>query len=194
MNPSNDIILAYEMNGEPIPPDHGRPLRLIIPGVIGARNVKWVKEIKISDKPAPGNWQQGPAYKIYSSQIENVEQANKVEYAHPVYEMPVQSIITNVDADEIKGIAWSGGGRKIIRVEVSNDGGINWYNAELEEPGKSQQSGKAWAWTFWTIDLKNIGHVCCRAIDESNNTQPESLKQIWNFRGILNNCWHCLTP
>ena len=69
------------MNGEAIPPDHGRPLRLIVPGVIGARNVKWVKEIKISDKPAPGNWQQGPAYKMYSPEVKDVQQANKVSDA-----------------------------------------------------------------------------------------------------------------
>ena len=194
MNPSKDVILAYEMNGEAIPPDHGRPLRLIVPGVIGARNVKWVKDIEISDQPAPGNWQQGPAYKMYPPEIKDVQQANKVLDAQAVYEMPVQSIITNIEEDEVKGIAWSGGGRKIIRVEVSSDGGQSWSTATLEEPGKSQPSGKAWAWTFWSIEIENSGNVCCRAIDESGNCQPEKPEQVWNFRGILNNCWHCLTP
>ena len=54
---------------------------------------------------------------------------------------------------------------------MSADGGQSWSTAKLEEPGKSQPSGKAWAWTFWSIEVENTGNVCCRAIDESGNSQ-----------------------
>ncbi len=98
---------------------------------------------------------------------------------------------TEVDA---KGYAWSGGGRGVIRVDVSADGGKSWHVAELTQ--HSQQSlDHMWAWTQWSVTLPvpNNGQpveLICKAIDRSYNNQPESAQGIWNLRGCLNNAWH----
>lgn len=112
--------------------------------------------------------------------------------------------------------AWAGGGRRVIRVDVSIDGGESWIPARLKE-GANQSPGRAWAWVLWEVEIhipkdivaavkkgstKTI-ELCCKAVDESFNTQPESPAPIWyvilsslmktyicrNVRGILNNSW-----
>ena len=120
---------------------------------------------------------------------------------------------------DIKGYAWAGGGRKIVRVDVSSDGGETWEQAELTS-GLEQPSERAWAWVLWeaTIEASTMQRLAaqapvseapeldngskgepgrwltltCKATDESFNTQPESAKGIWNLRGILNNSWHTI--
>jgi sulfite oxidase len=59
-----DVLLAYEMNGEPLPAQHGAPLRIIVPGHVGIRNVKWIKSITLSHEESHGGWQRGMAYKV----------------------------------------------------------------------------------------------------------------------------------
>nr|CDQ06452.1 Bm8055 [Brugia malayi] len=92
------------------------------------------------------------------------------------------------------GYAWSGGGRGIIRVEVSIDGGETWQAAQLvQDP--DQDIDHMWSWTFFksTIkipdDVKQLDLVC-KATDRSYNTQPDTARGIWNIRGLLNNAWH----
>ncbi len=190
LDESKQVLLAYSANDKDILPDHGRPLRLIVPGIIGARSVKWLNNIYISDEVAKSTWQRGPAYRVYPPYIKNAKDAKKLKHIPPVYEMPVQSIICGHKNKHIHGIAWSGGGKRIKNVEVSIDNGKTWHNANLNQ-GNNQQSGFAWAWTFWDITLKqNFNHIQCRATDEDGNIQPPSLKDIWNFRGILNNSQH----
>ena len=124
------------------------------------------------------------------------------------YELPVQSAICNpapgstVEIDplqpvvDVSGYAVAGGGRGIVRVEVSTDGGETWHEASLGE-GKEQPFGQAWAWTMWEAEVplspalrSNRVELMCRAIDTSMNTQPGEIKPLWNRRGILNNSWH----
>jgi len=121
---------------------------------------------------------------------------------------------------DIKGYAWAGGGRKIVRVDVSADGGKTWEQAELTS-GAQQPSERSWAWVLWeaTIDpdvLQRLAaqasgseqpeldngskgspgrwlSLTCKATDEAFNTQPESPASIWNLRGILNNSWHTIS-
>lgn len=64
LNRRGDVLLAYEMNGEDVPPQHGWPLRVIVPGHVGVRNVKWIKSIRLSSEEAKGAWQRGMAYKV----------------------------------------------------------------------------------------------------------------------------------
>jgi sulfite oxidase len=195
LDPNKEVLLAYKMNGKDIPADHGRPLRLIVPGVIGARNVKWVDKVYISDEPAKSTWQRGPAYRKYSPKIKNVKETVKEPDAAAIYDMPVQSVICVIDSeqDEVRGLAWSGGGRRITKVEVSLDKGETWQSATLEQ-GSNQPSGRAWAWTFWSFDademMDNCTEVWSRATDEKGNAQPLDIRCIWNFRGILNNSVH----
>ena len=90
MDPRADVILAYEMNGNPIPLDHGYPVRVIVPGVVGARNVKWLGRIIISKEESPAQWQQGD-YKGFSPSTtwETVDFSK----APAIQEMPVTSAI-----------------------------------------------------------------------------------------------------
>lgn len=195
-----DIILAYEMNGKDIPPDHGYPVRVIIPGVVGARQVKWLNKITLSDKESTCHWQQKD-YKGFHSSIDwhNVDFTS----VPPIYELPVQSVICEPEAgsvleDEeevtVKGYAWSGGGRGIVRVDLSADGGKTWHSAELSPT--EQPLYKTYAWTFWegTIPLpkdhKGEVEIVCKAADTAYNVQPDNVEGIWNLRGVLSNAWH----
>lgn len=203
LSPYGDVLLAYEMNGEPLPEEHGAPVRVVVPGVVGVRNVKWVGRIRTSTEEADGPWQRGIAYKGFSPMIKDVKGVDVAKILS-IQEMPVQSVIVSpkpntvcgLDDIEVKGFAWSGGGRGIVRVDVSVDGGDTWETAELKE-GSEQHPTRAWAWTFWEASLpvpenmrgKEVT-VLCRATDSSYNTQPERAEPIWNLRGLNCNCWH----
>ena len=198
LNPYGDVILAYEMNGEELPRDHGYPLRVIVPGYVGIRNIKWLKKITLSENEVDGTWQKGISYKGFPHYIDEINE-KLVEKIRPVQEMPIQSGITKIsnnnDKITVEGFAWSGGGRGIIRVDVSIDQGKTWKMAELKK-GSEQNPGRAWAWTFWNLeldipkDMKNKKTVVyCKATDESYNTQPHNLDYVWNIRGLINNSW-----
>lgn len=93
------------------------------------------------------------------------------------------------------GYAWSGGGRKIIRVDITNDRGKTWYVADLIAEDNNAKEGRYWSWTLWSIDLpvkkgsKEI-EIWAKAVDASYNVQPESFENIWNLRGFLCNAYH----
>jgi sulfite oxidase len=206
-----DVLLAYEMNGKPLEPQHGFPVRVIVPGHAGVRNVKWVTEIEVSDEEADGPWQRGMSYKGFNPSVGSLEGVD-VSKIPSLQEMPVQSAITSPSYqanlpltpgnETVKGYAYSGGGRAIIRVDVSADGGKSWKEAELLE-GSSQPLDRAWAWTFWECDVdipelpegveKSTVQLISRAVDASHNTQPDTVEGIWNLRGINNNAWHRVT-
>ncbi|RYG59211.1 hypothetical protein EON64_20470, partial [archaeon] len=199
-----DVLLAYEMNQAAIDPVHGYPIRFIVPGHVGVRNVKWVTKIRLSGEEAHGPWQRGMAYKGLSPAWKTLDGID-VEAIPSLQELPVQSVITvpspnsKLPVDEpltVKGYAYSGGGRGIMRVDVSADGGKTWHTARLAD-GSQQPMDQAWAWTFWEADLPVGSHepgsqlqLVCKATDVSYNVQPESIDGIWNLRGINNNSWH----
>ena len=120
------------------------------------------------------------------------------------YELPVQSAIASpaagatVDAADgeldVKGWAWAGGGRAVVRVDVSADGGATWHTASLGD-GAQQPPLRAWAWTLWecAVPLPAAGgavELAVRAVDAAGNAQPERPAPIWNLRGLNNNSWH----
>lgn len=203
MSEYGDVLLAYEMNGDPLPPDHGYPLRAVVPGYVGVRNIKWINKVVVSEREADGVWQRGIAYKVFNPSVTAVT-AEDIEAHAPVQEMPVQSVITSplpgtpVEEGEeipISGFAWSGGGRGIVRVDVSADGGATWRGAKLLE-GSEQPRSQAWAWTFWEAEVpapssaaKEV-ELVCKAVDASHNSQPELSSSVWNLRGLANNSWH----
>lgn len=191
MNPYGDVILAYEMNDEEIPPDHGYPLRAIVPGYVGIKNVKWLKSINPRKDESEGSWQRGLAYKRLPPSIINPKNTD-LSLIPTTNELPVQSFIVSIKDNKIYGIAYSGGGRAIIRVEVSEDNGISWKIAKLKQ-GSEQNKQRAWAWTFWeTYVDNNSNKFICRATDSSYNVQPNSIDDIWNVRGLNNNSWHII--
>jgi sulfite oxidase len=240
MSPWGDCLLAFEMNGEPLPREHGAPLRCVVPGHLGARNVKWLSEVRAADEESYSSWQRGVPYRGYSRNVTSFAGVEPTS-APAVQELPVQSAICSpaagatvaadaVDVDisdgvgvggsgggggvggvggggetvPVQGFAWSGGGRGIVRVDVSGDGGDSWVTADLKHPG--QPDGREWAWTLWSADVPvppaapaagdaatgapRPVHLVCKAVDTAYNVQPESAKQLWNLRGILNNAWH----
>ncbi|XP_078390695.1 sulfite oxidase, mitochondrial [Cetorhinus maximus] len=194
-----DVLLAYEMNGEDLSRDHGFPLRVIVPGVVGARNVKWLSKIIVSKEESKSHWQVND-YKGFSPSVD----WDTVDFstAPAIQELPIQSAITtpcngdylSVEDDEVtvKGYAWSGGGQEVIRVDVSLDGGKTWQVAELT--GEKQDEGRAWAWKLWQLTVplpkgqKNL-EIICKAVDNNYNVQPDTVAPIWNLRGVLNNSW-----
>lgn len=218
-DPRRDVLLAYEMNGEPLTRDHGFPLRFVAPGITGARNVKWLSKIILSDEESNSHWQRND-YKSFSPNVDmfNLDYKQSVS----IQEMPVQSAICDPkDGDVIhlnelpsegeknatklipvKGYAYSGGGKQIVRVDVSIDAGKTWHTARLHNIPKNADGSpdytnrnRVWSWTQWSIDIpiandKRPVDIVCRAFDAAYNSQPERAETVWNVRGVVNNSWH----
>ncbi|KAL8199522.1 hypothetical protein R6Q57_013090 [Mikania cordata] len=208
MDPARDIILAYMQNGEKLLPDHGFPLRMIIPGYIGGRMVKWLKRIIVTTQESESYYH----YKdnrVLPSHV-NAELANAEGWwyksEHIINELNINSVITTPCHQEIlpinswttqrpyvlRGYAYSGGGNKVTRVEATMDGGDTWRVCSLDHKEKPNKYGKYWCWCFWSLevevlDLLGAKEIAVRAWDETLNTQPEKL--IWNLMGMMNNCW-----
>ncbi|OAY70130.1 Nitrate reductase (NADH) 1 [Ananas comosus] len=208
MDPARDVMLAYMQNGELLAPDHGFPVRIIIPGFIGGRMVKWLKRIVVSTEQSESYYHYRDN-RVLPSHVD-AELANEEAWWYkPEYiinELNINSVITTPGHDEIlpinalttqrpyimRGYAYSGGGRKVTRVEVTLDGGESWHVCSLDRPEKPNKYGKYWCWCFWSVevevlDLLGAKEIAVRAWDESLNTQPEKL--IWNVMGMMNNCW-----
>ncbi|KAJ3031370.1 hypothetical protein HDV00_008370 [Rhizophlyctis rosea] len=194
MDPLREVLVAYEMNGEPLPPDHGAPLRVVVGGTVAARSVKWVNKITLSEEESYSHWQRKD-YKGFSPSA--TQETSDYEKAESIQDTPVQSAILEVNPEDgklhLKGYAYSGAGRAIIRVDVSADGGKTWSDAELHHP--PQEHHKQWAWTQWETTLavpKDVAatEVVCKAVDADYNTQPESISTVYNVRGVLNTAWH----
>lgn len=189
---TDDVLLAYEMNGKPLEPTHGFPLRSLVPGYIGARSVKWLTTITLLKAPSK-NYFQDHAYRLFppDAKPETVdwdtgEQLSEMN-VNCVITAPRQNEIFSTSSISVKGFAVSGGGRRINQVEVSGNGGKTWQLATITE------GNEKWAWTFWEsmFQLEAGTHeIIARTIDSENNEQPEDVKGIWNFKGYMNNAWH----
>jgi sulfite oxidase len=188
----NDVLLAYEMNGEPLPPVHGFPLRAVVPGYIGARSVKWLSQVTLQIEPSQ-NYYQAQAYKLFPADV-TIETADWTR-GLMLGEFHVNSVICEPSAGAklssgpvtVRGYSVAGGNRTVERVDVSPDGGSTWIEAELT--GENQPG----AWRFWETQLDlNPGDcdIIARAWDSAAHTQPEDIRQIWNFKGYFNNAWH----
>lgn len=203
-----DVTLAYMMNGHEIPRDHGYPLRVIVPGLVGARSVKWLGSVTITKNEHEGMHQTGIAYKQLAPNIKTLVGVSK-QYIHdlpPIDHVPVTSAVTSPEPGatvvrgeriNVTGYAYSGAGLAIIRVDVSLDGGKTWQQAEFQRAAEEQssRSGRAWAWVQWQLsavlpkDGPNDFSIFCKAVDDQYNQQPHDPTSIWNIRGILNTSW-----
>ncbi|MGD9880910.1 MAG: sulfite dehydrogenase [Reyranella sp.] len=179
----DDIIVAYAQNGERIRPEQGYPLRLVVPGWEGNVQVKWLRRLKLGDKP----WQHREETSKYTDlmpdgtarQFTFVQEANSVITA-PCPEKPLKA----KGFHEIRGIAWSGRGR-ITRVDVSFDGGANWQTAALQEPVLDKCLTRfrlPWRWQGEQAFLQS------RAIDETGYVQP-TIAGLRKMRGV-NSVYH----
>jgi len=180
-----DVLLAYAVNGRPLPPQHGFPLRLIVPGWYGMTHVKWLAAVTVVAEPFQG-WQQAEAYTLHQSE----EDAGT-----PVTRMLPRALLAPPGIPDfmsrsrylaagpclLAGRAWSGWG-PVERVEVSVDGAATWADAALDEPLAD------YAWRGWrhSWDARPGEHeLCCRATDAAGNVQP--LEAPWNLGGYCNN-------
>jgi DMSO/TMAO reductase YedYZ molybdopterin-dependent catalytic subunit len=177
-------LLAYEMNGEPLSPPHGYPLRLIVPGWYAVASVKWLTEISVTDKPFDGYYQKEKYWYEWPRGEPDARQ--------PVRLMNVRSLVASPRPGEnlprgetaIRGVAWSGSG-SISMVDVSVNNGP-WRRARLV----GEQRRYAWQWWEFITNLDQSGPIEVRACatDTAGNVQPECAE--WNGLGYGNNSIH----
>jgi sulfane dehydrogenase subunit SoxC len=180
-----EVLLAYAVNGEPLPPQHGFPLRLIVPGWYGMTHVKWLKAITVVAEPFRG-WQQDVAYRLKGSEEEHGEPVTRILPRALMIPPGFPDFLSRtrfLDAGTvlIEGRAWSGWA-PIERVEMSVDGGQTWMDASLGE-----QLGE-FAWTGWRHEWEadpGEYELSCRATDGAGNVQPSFAQ--WNYDGLCNN-------
>ena len=180
-----DTLVAYEMNGVPLPREHGGPVRLLVPGWYGMASVKWLAAITVLEEPFTGFYQQ-------DRYVLDFPGASTIL---PVREMQARALITSLapgafvapGSHVVSGVAWTGAGM-VASVEVSVEGGGPWRPARmLDEPSP-------YAWRRWEFDwepTKQGRHVLrARAVDDQGNVQPDLA--AWNRLGYCNNSVHAV--
>jgi DMSO/TMAO reductase YedYZ molybdopterin-dependent catalytic subunit len=184
---SDDVLIAWAMNGQPLPPQRRAVLRLVVPGWYGMASVKWLTRIEVLDRPFEG-YQQAVGYRYRKHEGDD---------GTPVRHMRVKSLITppgipdwytrrrlvEQGTVEVEGRAWSGAGVAITKVEFGIDGA--WRDAEVEP-----QSAK-FAWQRWRATWRaqpGEHELACRATDAVGAVQP--VEPDWNLAGMGNNAVH----
>lgn len=183
------VLLATSMNDQPLTADHGFPVRMVVPGYIGARSVKWLSKIVVSDRPSPNHFV-ADVYKL-------VDEGTLLEVAEsgPIYRMPLNSAICTPTAGttlepgrvEVLGYALPPGvpGVSISLVEVSPDQGRTWVKAKLTS------NSLEYCWQLWSAEIATTSatkELIVRATDSRGEVQPETVR--WNAKGYLFNAWH----
>lgn len=188
-----DVLIAWAMNGEMLAPEHGAPLRLIVPGYAGVRSIKWLNRIEVANAPSEAPIQ-ARDYKLFPAAVRSADEADW-KNGLTIETLPVTAALcspcdgAHVAAGRVRlkgyAIAYD---RSVARIEVSIDGGRNWAQATID-PG----DGERWSWVRWAIDAElSIGthEIVVRAVDTAGQGQPEHPEQVWNFAGYLVNSWH----
>lgn len=184
---AHDTLLVYAMNGQPLMPDHGFPLRMLVPGWVGIANIKWVGRMEVSEQPLFSEYNTkkyvliGQGYKPNPPALGQMLTVQKVKSA---FELPWDGEISS-GRRLLRGRSWSGEGR-IAKVEVSLDGGKTWQQARLREPNIDL------AWVRWDLewDARPGNHkLQARATDNKGNRQPDRIP--WNDEGYAH--WAVIT-
>jgi len=182
----SEAILAYEVNGAPLPPQHGFPLRLVVPGWYGMTSVKWISRISLLGAPFDG-FQMRHSYRV---RLDEDEPGDPITLIAPrslmippgIPEYASRARVVEAGTCELHGRAWSGES-EVVSVDVSTDGGATWAPAELGAATLGR-----WAWRSWQYvwEAEPGEHeLCCRARDAAGNEQP--LEPPWNVGGYKNN-------
>ena len=188
---TDNILIAFEMNGEALHPMNGAPLRLVVPGWPGSCSQKWLRRIELRDQVHDGPKMTGTSYRVPAYPVAAGDEVPKEDF-NIIERMPVKSLVTfpanGADigmSTEVRGHAWSGD-RSIDGVEVSTDFGATWTAAELDAPANSG----AWQNFRATVDLPVAGYyeIWARATDSAGEAQPHAID--WNPKGYLNNSMH----
>jgi DMSO/TMAO reductase YedYZ molybdopterin-dependent catalytic subunit len=182
----DEVLLAYEVNGAPLPPQHGAPLRLVVPGWYGMTNVKWLARITVLTEPFQG-YQNISGYRLRLDEADEGEPVTRIQPRALMVPPGIPEFMSRErflapGSCRIEGRAWSGWA-PVAGVTVSVDGGATWQEAELDE-----QAGP-WAWRSWSYVWEPAApgryELACRARDEAGNEQP--LRPRWNLGGYSNN-------
>jgi sulfite oxidase len=187
-----DVLLATHLNGQPLPPAHGYPVRVVVPGWVGARSVKWLREIELRHQPSV-NYFQTRAYRLQAEV--NPDDPRDVRGGRVIEEVILNALITVpapgavVRAGPVQVSGWAIGPEAAppSQVEVSADGGANWTAARLsarEEP---------WTWRLWEIEVHlppGEHELVARAWDAQGGGQPTLVSETRNVKGYMNNAWH----
>jgi DMSO/TMAO reductase YedYZ molybdopterin-dependent catalytic subunit len=204
----DDALLAYGMNGEPLPPDHGRPLRLVVPGWVGVASIKWLGSIEVADEPRYSPWNTtqyrmiGPEYPADAPPL--TKQAVK-----SAFELPMPAALPAGKTIRLHGRSWSGSGT-IKRVEIypeavstavgpvynavstgpgpgGSKGGPSGPTPEGWHPAKLKSTNLPQAWVRWSFDWTPPGpgsyQLRARATDQTGQMQPETVP--FNKNGYL---------
>jgi len=199
LDPACDVMVAFEQNGERLHPDHGFPLRLVIPGWIGGRMVKWLSEVCVTAMPSSNHYHFNDN-RILPPEVDAERAAAEDWWSRPQYifnELNLNSAIrspahgeelllqraANMQPYTLGGYSYSGGGREVTRVEVSVDEGLGWQLTTLTHPWAPTRYGRHWCWTLWELTIDARALLLCstlrvRAWDSANNTQPRDI--TWN--------------
>lgn len=189
---SPEVLLAWAINGEALRPEHGFPLRAVVPGYAGVRSPKWLSRITVQDRPSDAK-PQARDYKLFPSTV--TKETVDWDKGMTINDMPLNAAIcepsptSHLPAGDalIRGYA-TATARPIARVEISADGGRTWSEADLE-----QDAAAPWSWTFWHARLhlgKGEHELVVRAWDAAGQTQPAQPDDVWNFKGYLSAAWH----
>jgi DMSO/TMAO reductase YedYZ molybdopterin-dependent catalytic subunit len=207
MNPARPCMLAFMMNGELLHPDHGYPVRLLMPGYIGGRMIKWLSFMSVTkeegDEHSHYHWYDN---RVFPKHITSKEVATEEKiWKDPAYTINDRNINSAIWAPAhcakikisdgmftLRGYAYAGAGRPVHRVEVTLNNAQNWRPAKIERFEKPDQYGQCWCWVFWSVEvpisaLAKCGEFAVRAWDDSQNCQPE--RPTWNLMGMMNNPW-----
>lgn len=212
INPFDHVLVAWKQNGVELHPDHGFPIRVIVPGFVGGRSVKWLRRIIISSN-ASQNFYHFHDNRIMPPFVTSETATNEGWWFREEFiynELNVNSTIVypshrhriSIPSDQenvlVKGFALSGGGRKVTRVEVTLDGGNSWRLCDLEYPEElyscATKYGRYYCWMFFQIQISieeilqailSDQDLRSRAWDSSNNLQPT--EPTWNLLGHGNN-------
>ena len=185
----SDVMIAYAINGVDLPPQHGFPARLLVPGWYGMASVKWLASITAVTEPFTG-YQQAKAYRWKDGPDDPGTPLNRIAVrslmAPPgIAEFPSRRRHVPLGPCEVTGRAWSGAAA-IERVEFSADGGTTWSDAQLDPP-LGPYAWRGWR-TTWDVSRAGDYEVCCRATDAAGNTQPD--EPVWNLGGYVGNAIH----
>ena len=189
---SGEVLVAWAMNGAPLTPEHGAPVRLVVPGFAGVRSTKWVTEIRVQDRPSEA-FQQCRDYLLFPPDMRRDTQ--DLSRGVPIEAMPLNAAVCEPQAGArlaagpttVRGYAIATE-RAVTRVDVSGDGGRSWAQATIEDHGDAP-----WSWTLWhaMVDLARGEHeIVVRAWDSAGQSQPAQAEDIWNFKGYLSAAWH----
>ncbi|KAJ3361845.1 hypothetical protein HDU91_003702 [Kappamyces sp. JEL0680] len=206
------VLLAYEMNGSRLKPEHGFPVRTAIPGYVGGRTVKWLSHVILSKHESCNSYHLHDN-SVYPSHVTSSALLSK--YLHDqdnknpsaLYELNLNSAILFPEHDSsvsvpdkwgddvaFQGYAYDGGGRKISKIELTMDDGKTWVDGSFSyAEGYKPYNGKWYALVKWEcrIPMRKLivsKQVAVRAWNSSMNTQPEHY--TWNLLGMMNNAWY----